>query len=165
MTRNKSNALSKLLVGFIIMVGLGMYFNSVLKNWDVEQDFGSHYILCAGGEIFYRPGDEGSVEYVIPFGTARYGFDERWIVVETRTQSGFHRILPSDTVTGEVCDYWIIDKSIPVNIDNPSTFKDIYYQGNVYSIVGKSLIGPMDLLTFEKEKQKRGIKLIWHKKK
>ncbi|WP_304257669.1 hypothetical protein [Phocaeicola plebeius] len=46
MTKNKSNALSKLLAGFIIIIGVGVYINSVLKDWDVEQDLGSNYILC-----------------------------------------------------------------------------------------------------------------------
>lgn len=159
MIKGKSDLLLKILVGLIIIVGLGLYFNSVLKDWDVEQDFGSNYILCAGGEIFYRSGDEKSVEYVIPFGTARYGSDERWIVVETKTRSGFHKTLPKDANAGEVCDYWIIDKSVPVDIDNPSNFEDIYNKGNAYSIIRESLIGPMDSLTLEKEKQKRGIRV------
>lgn len=146
------------------MVGLGLYFNSVLKNWDVEQDLGSNYILCADGEILYRWSDEKPAEYVIPFGTARYGFDERWIIVETKTRLGFHRTLPQDTITSEVSNYWIIDKSIPVNTDNPSSFEDIYYQGNTYSVIRKSLIGPLDSLDFERETAKRSIKLIWHKK-
>lgn len=159
MIKGKSNLLLKILVGFIIIVGLILYFNSVFKDWDVEQDFGSNYILCAGGEVFYRSGDEEPIEYVIPFGTARYGFDERWIIVETKTRSGFHQTLPKDINTGEVCDYWIIDKSIPVDIENPSTFEDIYNQGNAYSIIRESLIGPMDSLTLQKEKQKRGIRV------
>ena len=159
MTKNKSNTLSKLLVGFITLICLGLYFNSALKDWDVEQDLGSHYILCADGEIFYRWNEEKPVEDVIPFGTIRYGFDERWITVETKTQSGFHQTLPQDTITGGVYDYWIIDKAVPVDIDNPSTFENIYYQANIYRIVRKSLIGPMDSLSFEKEKQKRGIKV------
>lgn len=159
MTKNKSNTLSKLLVGFITLICLGLYFNSVLKDWDVEQDLGSHYILCADGEIFYRWNEEKPVENVIPFGTIRYGFDERWITVETKTQSGFHQTLPQDTIIGGVYDYWIIDKSVPVDIDNPSTFEEIYCQGDTYRIVRKSLIGPMDSLSYEKEKQKRGIKV------
>ena len=113
MTKNKSNALSKLLAGFIIIIGVGVYINSVLKDWNVEQDLGNNYILCADSEIIYQPSDEKPAEYVIPFGTARYGFDERWIVVETKTRSGFHQTLPQDTIAGEVSNYWIIDKSIP----------------------------------------------------
>lgn len=45
MTKNKSNALSKLLAGFIIIIGVGVYINSVLKDWNVEQDLGSNYIF------------------------------------------------------------------------------------------------------------------------
>lgn len=150
----------KLLLGFIIIiVGLGLYFNSVLKNWDIEQDLGGNYILCADGEIFYRWDDEEPVEDVIPFGTVRYGYNECWIVVETKTRSGFHRIISPDTTTGEVCDYWIIDKSISVDADNPSVFENIYNQNHVYSIVGKGLIGPLDSLSFEIERQKRGIEV------
>lgn len=163
MAKNKSNTLLKLLVGFIIIVGIGRYCNSVLKNWDVEQNLGSNYILCADGEILYRWSDEKPVEFVIPFGTIRYGFNERWIVVETKTQSRFHQTLPQDTIIAEGCDYWIIDKSISVDIDNPSTFEDIYYQGNAYSVIRKSLIGPLDSLTFEKEKQKRDIGVPFEK--
>ena len=96
---------------------------------------------------------------VIPFGTIRYGFDERWITVETKTLAGFHQTLPQDIITSGVYDYWIIDKAVPVDIDNPSTFENIYYQTNIYRIVRKSLIGPLDSLSFEKEKQKRGIKV------
>lgn len=147
------------MVGLIIIFGLGLYFNSALKDWDVEQDLGRHYILCADGEIFYQWNEEKPVEDVIPFGTIRYGFDERWITVETKTLAGFHQTLPQDTITGGVYDYWIIDKSVPVDIDNPSTFENIYYQTNTYRIVRKSLIGPLDSLSFEKEKQKRGIKV------
>ncbi|MGO5522650.1 hypothetical protein [Phocaeicola plebeius] len=165
MTKNKSNALSKLLTGFIIIIGVGLYINSVLKDWDVEQDLGSNYILCADGEILYQSGDEKPVEYVIPFGTTKYGFNERWIVVETKTHLGFHQTLSQDTITGEVCNYWIIDKSIPVDINAPSTFEDIYYQDNAYSIVRKSLIGPLDSLGYKKEISKRSIKVIWHEKK
>lgn len=164
MARNRLNILIKTFIGLIVIVGLGLYFNSVLKNWDVEQDLGSNYILCADGEILYRWSDEKPVEYVIPFGTARYGFDERWIIVETKTRLGFHRTLPQDTITSEVSNYWIIDKSIPVNTDNPSSFEDIYYQGNTYSVIRKSLIGPLDSLDFEKGTGKRSIKLTWHKK-
>lgn len=75
MTKNKSNALSKLLTGFIIIIGVGLYINSVLKDWNVEQDLGSNYILCTDGEILYQSGDEKPVEYVIPFGTTKYGFN------------------------------------------------------------------------------------------
>lgn len=164
MARNRLNILIKTFIGLIVIVGLGLYFNSVLKNWDVEQDLGSNYILCADGEILYRWSDEKPAEYVIPFGTARYGFDERWIIVETKTRLGFYRTLPQDTITSEVSNYWIIDKSIPVNTDNPSSFEDIYYQGNTYSVITKSLIGPLDSLDFEKETGKQSIKLIWHKK-
>ena len=164
MAKNRLSILIKTFIGLIVIVGLGLYFNSVLKNWDVEQDLGSNYILCADGEILYRWSDEKPAEYVIPFGTARYGFDERWIIVETKTRLGFHRTLPQDTITSEVSNYWIIDKSIPVNTDNPSSFEDIYYQGNTYSVIRKSLIGPLDSLDFEKETGKRSIKLTWHKK-
>lgn len=160
MTKNKSNALSKLLAGFIIIIGVGVYINSVLKDWNVEQDLGSNYILCTDGEILYQSGDEKLVEYVIPFGTTKYGFNERWIVVETKTRLGFHQTLSQDTITGEVCNYWIIDKSIPVDINAPSTFEDIYYQDNAYSIVRKSLIGPLDSLGYKKEISKRSIKVI-----
>lgn len=163
MTKNKSNALSKLLAGFIIIIGVGVYINSVLKDWNVEQDLGNNYILCADGEIIYQPSDEKPAEYVIPFGTARYGFDQRWIVVETKTRSGFHQTLTQDTIAGEVSNYWIIDKSILVDTDNPSTFEDIYYQGNTYSVIRKNLIGPLDSLSFEKEKQKRGIRVQFEK--
>lgn len=159
MIKNRSKNLLKLLLGFIIIVGLGLYFNSVLKNWDIEQDLGSNYILCADGEIIYQLSDEKPAEYVIPFGTSRYGFDERWIVVETKTRSGFHRILSPDTITDEVCEYWIIDKLIPVDLDNPSTFENIYNQNHVYSIVRKGLIGPLDSLSFEIERQKRGVEV------
>ena len=165
MAKNKSKILLKLLIGFVFIVGVGLYFNSVLKNWDIEQDLGSNYILCADGEIIYQPSDDKPAEYIIPFGTARYGFAERWIVVETKTRSGFHQTLPQDTIAGEASNYWIIDKSIPVDTDNPSTFEDIYYQGNNYSFIRKSLIGPLDSVSFEKEIGKRRIKLIWRKKK
>lgn len=165
MARNRLNILIKTFIGLIVIVGLGLYFNSVLKNWDVDQDLGSNYILCADGEIIYQLNDEKPAEYVIPFGTARYGFDERWIIVETKTRFGFHRTLPQDTITSEVSNYWIIDKSIPVNTDAPSSFEDIYYQGNTYSVIRKSLIGPLDSIDFEKETAKRSIKLIWRKKK
>ena len=37
--------------------------------------------------------------------------------------------------------------------------------GNIYSVIRKSLIGPLDSLDFEKETGKRSIKLIWRKKK
>lgn len=97
MAKNKSKILLKLLIGFVFIVGVGLYFNSVLKNWDIEQNLGSNYILCADGEIIYQSSDEKSVEYVIPFGTTRYGFDERWIVVETKTRAGFHQTFPQDT--------------------------------------------------------------------
>ena len=97
------------------------------------------------------------------YGTARYGFDQRWIVVETKTRSGFHQTLTQDTIAGEVSNYWIIDKSILVDTDNPSTFEDIYYQGNTYSVIRKNLIGPLDSLSFEKEKQKRGIRVQFEK--
>lgn len=163
MAKNKSKILLKLLIGFVLIAGLGLYCNSVLENWDVEQDLGNNYILCADGEILYQSGDEKPVEYVIPFGTARYSFDERWIVVETKTQSGFHQTLPQDTIAGEVSNYWIIDKSIQADTDTPSTFDDIYYQGNTYSVIRKSLIGPLDSLSFEKEKQKRGIRVQFEK--
>lgn len=69
MIKNKSNALSKLLAGFIIIIGVGVYINSVLKDWNVEQDLGNNYILCADSEIIYQPSDEKPAEYVIPFGT------------------------------------------------------------------------------------------------
>ena len=141
MAKNKSKILLKLLIGFVFIVGVGLYFNSVLKNWDIEQDLGSNYILCADGEIIYQPSDEKPAEYIIPFGTARYGFDERWIVVETKTRSGFHQTLPQDTIAGEASNYWI------------------------YSVIRKSLIGPLDSVSFEKEIGKRRIKLIWRKKK
>lgn len=100
MAKNKSKILLKLLIGFVFIVGVGLYFNSVLKNWDIEQDLGSNYILCADGEIIYQSSDKKPAEYVIPFGTARYGFDDRWIVVETKTRSGFHQTLPQDTIAG-----------------------------------------------------------------
>ena len=90
MAKNKSKILLKLLIGFVLIAGLGLYCNSVFKNWDIEQNLGSNYILCADGEIIYQSSDEKPAEYVIPFGTARYGFDDRWIVVETKTRSGFH---------------------------------------------------------------------------
>lgn len=105
MAKNKSKFLLKLLIGFVFIVGVGLYFNSVLKNWDIEQDLGSNYILCADGEIIYQSSDEKPAEYVIPFGTARYGFDDRWIVVETKTRSGFHQTLPQGTIAGEVSNY------------------------------------------------------------
>ena len=165
MAKNKSKILLKLLIGFVFIVGVGLYFNSVLKNWDIEQDLGSNYILCADGEIIYQSSDKKPAEYVIPFGTARYGFDDRWIVVETKTRSGFHQTLPQDTIAGEVSNYWIIDKSIPVDTDNPSTFEDIYYQGNTYSVIRKSLIGPLDSLSFEKEKHKQEIRVQFEKLK
>lgn len=165
MKKNKFNIPIKIIIVFILIVGLGLYFNFVLKNWDIEQNLGSNYILCADGEIIYQSGDEKPAEYVIPFGITRYGFNKRWIVVETKTQSGFHQTFPQDTIAGEVSNYWIIDKSIPVDTDNPSTFGDIYYQGNTYSVIRKSLIGPLDSLDFEKETRKRSLKLIWHRKK
>ena len=139
MKKNKLNIPIKIIIGIVLIASLGLYFNSVLKNWDIEQNLGSNYILCSDGEIIYQPIDEKPAEYVIPFGTARYGFD------------------------GEVSNYWIIDKSIPVDTDNPSTFEDIYYQGNTYSVIRKSLIGPLDSLSFEKEKQKRGIRVQFEK--
>ncbi len=163
MKKNKLNIPIKIIIGFVLIAGLGLYCNSVLKNWDIEQNLGSNYILCADGEIIYQPSDEKPAEYIIPFGTARYGFDERWIVVETKTRTGFHQTLPQDTIAGEASNYWIIDKSIPVETDNPSTFEDIYYQGNTYSVIRKSLIGPLDSLSFEKEKQKRGIRVKFEK--
>ena len=163
MVKGKVNILLKIFIGSIIVVGLGGFLNSVLKDWDVEQDLGSNYILCADGEILYQSDNGNPVEYVIPFGTARYGFDERWIIVETRTRSAYHLTSSEDTITGEASNYWIIDKSIPVDTDNPSTFEDLYYQGNVYSVIKKSLIGPLDSLTFEKEKQKRGICVLFEK--
>lgn len=163
MLKNKSNIILKIIFGVVITTGLGFFLNSIIKDWDVEQDLGSNYILCADGDIIYQR--DKTAEYVIPFGTARYGFDERWIVVETITRSAFHQTLAQDTITGEVHNYWIIDKSIPVDIDNPSTFKNIYYQANTYSIVRKGLTGPLDSIDFEKEIWKRRIKLIWHKKK
>lgn len=165
MKKNKFNIPIKIIIGFVLIAGLCLYCNSVLKNWDIEQNLGSNYILCADSEIIYQPSDEKPAEYVIPFGTARYGFDDCWIVVETKTRSGFHQNLPQDTIAGEVSNYWIIDKSILVDTDNPSTFGDIYYQGNIYSVIRKSLIGPLDSLDFEKETRKRSIKLIWRKKK
>ncbi len=122
MVKGKVNILLKIFIGSIIVVGLGFFLNSVLKDWDVEQDLGSNYILCADGEILYQSDNGNPVEYVIPFGTARYGFDERWIIVETRTRSAYHLTSSEDTITGEASNYWIIDKSIPVDTDNPSTF-------------------------------------------
>lgn len=165
MKKNKFNIPIKIIIGFVLIAGLCLYCNSVLKNWDIEQNLGSNYILCADSEIIYQPSNEKPAEYVIPFGTARYGFDDCWIVVETKTRSGFHQNLPQDTIAGEVSNYWIIDKSILVDTDNPSIFGDIYYQGNIYSVIRKSLIGPLDSLDFEKETRKRSIKLIWRKKK
>lgn len=165
MVKNRFNISIKILIGFVLIVCLGLYCNSILKNWDIEQNLGSNYILCADGEIIYQSSDEKPAEYVIPFGTARYGFDERWIVVETKTRSGFHQTFPQDTIAGEASNYWIIDKSISVDTDNPSTFEDIYYQGNTYSVIRKSLIGPLDSIDFEKEKQKRGIKVQFEKLK
>lgn len=163
MKKNKLNIPIKIIIGFVLIAGLGLYCNSVLKNWDIEQNLGSNYILCADGEIIYQSSDEKPAEYVIPFGTARYGFDERWIIVETKTRAGFHQTFPQDTIAGEVSNYWIIDKSIPVDTDNSSTFGDTYYQGNTYSVIRKSLIGPLDSLSFEKEKQKRGIRVQFEK--
>lgn len=165
MSKSRSDFLLKLFIGLFLIACLELFLNSIFKDWDVEQDLGSHYILCSDGEILYQRGDEEPAEFVIPFGTARYGFDERWIIVETKTRSGFHQTLPQDTIAGEVSNYWIIDKAIPVNTDNSSTFGDIYYQGNTYSVIRKNLIGPLDSLDFEKETGKRSIKLIWHKKK
>ena len=159
----KFNISIKIIIGFVLIAGLGLYCNSVLKNWDIEQNLGSNYILCADGEIIYQPSDEKPAEYIIPFGTARYGFDERWIVVETKTRTGFHQTLPQDTIAGEASNYWIIDKSIQVDTDTPLRFDDIYYQGNAYSVIRKSLIGPLDSLSFEKEKQKRGIRVQFEK--
>ena len=45
MARSRLNILIKTFIALIVIVGLGLYFNSVLKNWDVEQDLGSNYIL------------------------------------------------------------------------------------------------------------------------
>lgn len=66
MAKNKSKILLKLLVGFVLIAGLGLYCNSVLKNWDIEQNLGNNYILCADSEIIYQPSDEKPAEYVIP---------------------------------------------------------------------------------------------------
>lgn len=71
----KFNISIKIIIGFVLIDGLGLYCNSILKNWDIEQNLGNNYILCADGEIIYQSSYEKPAEYVIPFGTARYGLD------------------------------------------------------------------------------------------
>ena len=51
MKKNKLNIPIKIIIGIVLIASLGLYFNSVLKNWDIEQNLGSNYILCADGEI------------------------------------------------------------------------------------------------------------------
>lgn len=163
MTLHRSNISVRVFAGIIAIAAVLMILNSIIKEWDIEQDFGHGYFLTSEGDIFYRDSDQDYEFCMIPFGTYQYGFDEHWIIVETRTRSPYHLTPPGDTITGEASNYWIIDKSIQVDTDTPSTFDDIYYQGNAYSVIRKSLIGPLDSLSFEKEKQKRGIRVQFEK--
>lgn len=44
MVKNRFNISIKILIGFVLIVCLGLYCNSILKNWDIEQNLGS--IFC-----------------------------------------------------------------------------------------------------------------------
>lgn len=141
-------ASSLLLLGFLFYLIL----HSVMQ-WDIEKQFGNGYVLCAHGEIFYvdKKRDD-SFFYVIPYGVKKFNFNNNWILAQTSTKKRFCRDTTvfdinagNDSINNQ---YWLIDKSLPINTEDSSNYSTLFYDSFSYNVL-TSLIGPLSLEEFK----------------
>jgi hypothetical protein len=130
------------------------------KNYELEVASRSIY------NIVYRI--KSKSYYVVNENIIEYDFDNRWIIAKskkynyplelTKTDNGYvySKTTQLDSVS---INYWIIDKSIPINLNDSNTFERIPEENYYYLIVKSGLTGPLDSLKFYNILRERNINL------
>ncbi|GHT74113.1 hypothetical protein AGMMS50262_06450 [Bacteroidia bacterium] len=154
-----------------IIIVFIIFFISI-DDWYTIKKFGNNYELVIvsrnNNEIEYRI--HKKTYNVIRESILEYDFDKRWIIAKSKkynypmelmlSDDGnyYYYARPSkpDSVT---INYWIIDKSIPINLNDSNTFERIPDEDGFYEIVKSGLAGPLDSLSFIKELEKRKVDL------
>ncbi|GAK37029.1 hypothetical protein SDC9_69271 [bioreactor metagenome] len=137
------------LIAIIVTVLIYIFFFMPTYNWYTEIDFGNNYTLEMDKSIYYRSFNGTTKKYnwyyVVKDKVEKYNFDKRWIIAKSNKH------------------YWIIDKSIPVNLNDSSTFDSIVEKSQYlnksysYRIIKSGLVGPLDSLSFEQSREKHKI--------
>lgn len=149
-----------------------------LQDWNVQERLGDNYnidVECKG--LIY--GDEingGSI--VIDQGIIDYAYDERWIIAKTKIRYGYHKSIPDSVLSDSITDYWIIDKSVKLDLHQKETYGHIYrveppfanpsYKNSwmrVNGVITKNVAGPLDSVSFYTLLKEKGVKLFFNEKK
>lgn len=126
----------------IILIVIFLFFIPKY-DWGVTEKLGNNYELVVMGRnyypILYRKKNEYSSHYIVNEDIIEYNYNDRWILAKSSRQN-----------------YWIIDKAVPINLDDTI---------NVYRNVKAGLIGPLDSLSFYKTLADKNIDLKLRKRK
>lgn len=135
----------------------------------------NEYFIGEGKPLLY--GTENRTEIVINHGCIDYAHDERWIIVKSKIPFGYHKNIPDCVQSDSIIDYWLIDKSVEINLDDEDTyghqyFVDIYNSNPSFhinwadrTVISKSVTGPLDSVSFYKLLNEKGVKLFFNEKK
>jgi len=172
------------IVVFAILIILLVIFICIPKDdWYTQKKFGNNYELLLVSrnncEMVYRI--KYKIYDVIPEESIlEYDFDKRWIIAKSKKYNypleltlfendGYHYVRPPHPDSVSI-HYWIIDKNIPINVNDPNAFETKHERaddGNYYDylILKAGLTGPLDSIQFLELRKKYNIpdKLILKK--
>lgn len=135
-----------------------------------------YYIGWEGkGLIYGDPINGGPV--VIHEGIIDYAYDDMWIIAKTKIPYGYHKSIPDSVSSDSITDYWIIDKSIKLDLHKEETYGHIYQIGSPFAnltneegwmrlgVITKNVTGPLDSVSFYKLLKEKAITLNFKQRK
>jgi len=148
-------------IAFILLIPIIVFIIFLIvpkDDWYTVEKFGNNYELEVVSRdnynIVYRIKNKSN--YVINENIIEYNFNDKWIIAKSKknssleltlTDKGYAYLLTTkpDSITN---NYWIIDKSIPINLNDSNTFVRLQVKDYFYLIVKSGLTGPLDSLDF-----------------
>ena len=163
--------------GILIILSISCTLKD-FQDWNVHERLGSNYYIdreCRG--LIYGDGINGGL-VVIDQGIIDYAFDDRWIIAKTRILCGYHKIIPDSLPSDSITDYWIIDKSVKLDLEKESTqgtiyrletpFADPSYKNSwtrLDGVITKNVAGPLDSVYFYTLLKEKAITLSFKERK
>jgi hypothetical protein len=139
-------------------------------DWYTEIKFGNNYELEVVSRnnynIVYRI--KSKSYYVVNENIIEYDFDDRWIIAKSKKDNYLWGLIKPDSnyvyskrtqSDGFNLNYWIIDKSVLINLNDSNTFVKVLQKDYYYLIVKSGLTGPLDSLEFYNILKERNINL------
>ena len=141
-----------------------------IQDWNVQERLGDNYYIdveCKGliyGDVI----NGGSV--VIEQGIIDYAYDDRWIIAKTKIRYGYHKSIPNTVPSDSIIDYWLIDKSIELDLHKDETYGHVYRFPNSWIggdgvVITKNVTGPLDSISFYELLKEKGVKLFFNQRK